>query len=116
MGHVFISYSHADLAIASRLEQALKDARVPVWRDREGIRPGIAFQPIIQRGLADAGAVLVLVSRASVRSDWVAWETAQALARRVRAIPVLLDGTKPRWHMPASIARRSARAARERHA
>jgi len=95
MSHVFVSYSHDDVDLASRLEQALKDARVAVWRDREGIRPGRPFQPVIYQGLAQAKAVLVLVSRASAQSNWVAWETEQALTRRVPVIPVLVDGTKP---------------------
>ncbi|MGH7332250.1 MAG: toll/interleukin-1 receptor domain-containing protein [Candidatus Rokuibacteriota bacterium] len=71
MGHVFVSYAHQDAAVATRLERALKDARVNVWRDREGIRPGEAFQPVLQRGLAAADLVLVVVSKASVRSPWV---------------------------------------------
>src|SRR5262245_3001984 len=95
MSHVFISYSHHDLNLATRLEQALKDARVPVWRDREGIPPGTTFEPLIDKGLAQARAVLVLVSRASAHSNWVAWETEQALSRRLPVVPVLIDGTKP---------------------
>jgi hypothetical protein len=50
MGHAFVSYAHEDVAIASRLEQALRDARSAVWCDRGGIRPGEAFQPVLSRG------------------------------------------------------------------
>jgi hypothetical protein len=95
MPHVFVSYSHDDLNFACRLEQALKDARVPVWRDLEGIRPGMPFRPVIDQGLAQARVVLVLVSRVSVHSDWVTWETERALARKIPIVPVLVDGTKP---------------------
>ena len=70
MADVFISYARADIAIAERIAQALNDAGVSVWWDRE-LAGGAAFHNTIETEILDSRKVVVIWSRTSVDSYWV---------------------------------------------
>jgi hypothetical protein len=89
MGRVFISYARQDLARARSLADALQSLGIRLWWD-EKIHVGQVFTDAIANAIAQASAVVVLWSRASVRSDWVQREAAEA-RRLGRLLPVLLD-------------------------
>jgi hypothetical protein len=89
MFHVFISYSRIDRDRAKRVAEALRERGYPVWWD-DDIAAGQTFDAAIEQALADATCVVVLWSSASVKSDWVKTEAAEA-ARRKILVPVLLD-------------------------
>ena len=93
MGHVFISYAHEDGRIARNLATSLELSRIPVWWDPK-IRLGTPFSPPIQKALQEAPAVVVLWSRASVRSSWVIDEARIGAKRRV-LLPVLMERVTP---------------------
>src|SRR5512139_806249 len=90
---LFLSYAHADEVPARRLAAALEQAGYTVWWDAM-IEGGTAYAKSIAAALEAADAVIVLWSAASVDSDWVRDEAAQARDRH-RLIPLALDQTPP---------------------
>jgi hypothetical protein len=93
---VFISYSSEDAATAQTLAAHLIKRRTHVWIDRWEIRVGDSLLDKIQGALSGASAVLILLSRASVASEWCRRELNAGLMReleekRVLVIPVLLE-------------------------
>ena len=90
---LFLSYAHADEVPARRLAAALEQAGYTVWWDAM-IEGGTAYAKSIAAALEAADAVIVLWSAASVESDWVRDEAAQARDRH-RLIPLSLDRTPP---------------------
>ena len=89
MSQVFISYSSTDRERAKRLAEAVKAAGYSVWWDRQ-IAPGEIFDEVIEKALDQSACVVVIWSSASVKSDWVKAEAAEAAKRKV-LVPVLLD-------------------------
>ena len=100
---VFVSYSSADRdaveSLLSRLDDELP-LRAPhdVWYDRESLKAGDDWQWEISREVEDSDAVLLLLSRASLASNWVRKEWEAAHDRQVRSgrnllVLVNLDGT-----------------------
>ena len=93
---VFISYSHADAEFVDRLAAELIRARKPVWVDRYELRAGDSLIGRIQDEITRAGAMLVVLSQASVNSEWCKKELSAGLVReleekRVVVIPVLIE-------------------------
>ena len=50
MKSVFLSYSHGDIDAARRLEAALTDAGIAVWRDEGDLRVGELWAQAPRRG------------------------------------------------------------------
>ena len=92
MADLFISYARSDRPRAEQLAHALERAGWSVWWDRE-IPPGRSFDEVIEEALALARCVIVLWSEASVRSEWVKTEAAEAAQRRI-LVPILADGAR----------------------
>lgn len=93
---VFISYSHPDAEFVDRLAGELIRARKPVWVDRYELRAGDSLIGRIQEEITKAGAMLVVLSEASVNSEWCKKELSAGLIReleekRVVVIPVLIE-------------------------
>lgn len=65
-GHVFISYSPDDWRHADHLQDALKNAAIPVWRDTSDVWPGDDRQAKIRRAITDAAIFLACFSKVSV--------------------------------------------------
>lgn len=91
--NVFLSHSSADKTLARLLANDLEAAGVDVWLDQWAIRVGDDFTARIAEGLDQADFVIVLLTKASVASDWVNREWRQkvlheARLRRVSVIPV----------------------------
>jgi TIR domain-containing protein/PASTA domain-containing protein len=89
MSQVFISYSSTDRDRARRLAEAVEAAGYSVWWDRQ-IVPGEMFDEAIETALDQSACVVVIWSSASVKSEWVKTEAAEAAKRKV-LVPVLLD-------------------------
>lgn len=93
---VFISYSHGDKSFADRLAAHLMKSHVHVWVDRWEINVGESLITRIQEALQDASALLVILSKSSVNSEWCRKELNAGLIReleerRVVILPVLLE-------------------------
>ncbi len=93
---IFISYSHQDRAFVEQLAASLVRERKNVWVDTWELRPGDSLIQRIQEAVGDADALVVVLSKASVASEWCRKELAVALMRelnerRVVVIPALLE-------------------------
>ncbi len=94
--NAFISYSHGDRRYAEQLTSALSERGIRVWIDTLEIRPGDSLvTKIFEEGLRDCQLFLVLLSKSSVRSEWVRHELDIALINRLkhvtRVIPLLVE-------------------------
>ena len=90
---VFLSYAHADAKRARAIADALTARGHTVWWDTL-IEGGASFAKSIGEALETADAVVVLWSKTSIDSDWVADEAAQGRDRK-RLVPVSLDRSPP---------------------
>lgn len=90
---LFLSYAHADAKRAEALAAALGAIGYTVWWDSL-IEGGASFAKSIREALVAADAVVVLWSKTSIESDWVADEAAQGRDRK-RLVPISLDGSLP---------------------
>ncbi len=96
VGKLFLSYAHDDAPFATQLRAALNDLGVAVWQDVAELSAG-ADLDVIERAIGECAALAVVVSPASLVSEWVNRELrcAAAVAREkrdFRVIPVLDAG------------------------
>ncbi len=90
MSHIFISYSSQDLREAETLHKALEGAGYKVWRDKTNIRKEWPIEII--DALNTASAVVVLLSKNALKSDWVNRELTYSVSNRIEVIPLALNG------------------------
>lgn len=93
---VFISYSHSDSRFAERLARQLVAQNVHVWIDRWELRVGDSLIDRIEQAVDGASALLVVLSNASVASEWCRKELKSGLLReleerRVVVLPLLIE-------------------------
>ncbi|HWR13534.1 MAG TPA: toll/interleukin-1 receptor domain-containing protein [Terriglobales bacterium] len=93
---VFISYSHADSKFVTKLATQLVRRNAHVWVDQWELNVGDSLLNRIQDAIQDASALLVVLSKASVASEWCKKELNAGLIReldekRVIVLPVLLE-------------------------
>lgn len=107
---IFISYRREESAgFAGRLYDRLvtRFGRERVFMDVEGIDPGTDFVDAIERAVASCRALIVVIGprwttvegrtgkrRLDDPQDFVRLETAAALKRSIRVLPVLVDGAE----------------------
>ena len=94
MSHIFLSYSREDFDFAENLAVRLEQAGVQVWRDVERLHPGVNWRQDIDDALRSADAVIVVISPASKKSEYVTYEWAYAVGVGISVIPVLLEDTE----------------------
>jgi hypothetical protein len=68
---VFISYSSQEREFVQRLVQDLKDHDIPVWFDEAELEPGDSIIQKIGAGIDRMDDLIVIMSPASVDSQWV---------------------------------------------
>jgi hypothetical protein len=78
---VFLSYSHRDDALASRLTKTLESEGVRVWYGSRDILPGDNWAEKIAKALADSDAMVVLISPSALESSSVKREIEYALGK-----------------------------------
>ncbi len=93
---IFISYSHSDAPFVDRLGALLFKEQMPVWLDRWELNVGDSLIRRIEEAISDAAAVIFVLSRASVESDWCRKELSAGLVReleekKVIVLPLLLE-------------------------
>ncbi|MDE0608576.1 MAG: TIR domain-containing protein [Anaerolineaceae bacterium] len=91
MSHLFLSYSHADSAMAERLARGLQARGHALWYDRR-LRPGQRWLQRLTRAARDCAALLLLMSPAAEASPWVEMELCIALRYRRPVLPLALKG------------------------
>lgn len=88
---VFISYAHADTAVARRLLRRLVAHGVDAWLDERQLRFGTALDTALREHITEADIVVVLASQKSADSKWVALELACALELEKPIVPLFLE-------------------------
>lgn len=93
---IFISYSHDDAAFVDRLAVDLVKNRSSVWIDRWELNVGDSIVQRVQDALLTSSAILVVLSKASVESEWCKKELSAGLVRelderRVLLLPLLIE-------------------------
>ena len=93
MSTVFLSYAAADRARVEPLVKALEAHGFDVWWDRD-ISLGESYHRVIEQALQRAVCAVVVWSRDSIGSEWVANEASEARKRGI-LVPALLDDVEP---------------------
>ena len=93
---LFISYSRSDKEFAERLALQLVAHHVNVWIDSWELNVGDSLITKIQEAITGASGLLVILSKASVQSEWCKKELNSGLMReleekRVVVLPVLIE-------------------------
>lgn len=93
---IFISYSHKNKDFVDKLAKQLVYHNVHVWVDRWELNIGDSIVDKVQDAVQGATALLVVLSKASVASDWCKRELSAGLLReleekRVVVMPVLYE-------------------------
>ncbi len=94
MSDIFISYASEDKEKAGLLSKVLEEQGWSVWWDRK-IPPGRTFDEVIEEALDAAKCVVVLWSKASVKSDWVKEEASEGNRRKILVPGVIEDVNIP---------------------
>lgn len=93
---IFISYSHHDKLFVDALAKQLVRHHVNIWLDRWELSIGDSILEKVQGAIDESSALLVVLSKSSVNSEWCKKELTSGLLkeleeRRVFVLPVLLD-------------------------
>ena len=93
---IFISYSHADKAFVYKLAAHLVKQNAHVWIDSWELNVGDSLIQRIQQAIQESSALLIVLSKASVESEWCKKELNAGLMReldekRVLVLPVLVE-------------------------
>ncbi|VVO08377.1 hypothetical protein PS710_03242 [Pseudomonas fluorescens] len=96
---IFISYSHSDKEKIDLIAGHLLRKRANVWIDRWELKAGDSIINKVQEAVEGSSALLIMLSKASVESEWCKKELTAGLFReldekRVVTIPVLLENCK----------------------
>src|SRR5580698_7322323 len=95
VGKIFISHTKADKRFVRRLAARLEKEHFHVWLDEHDLIAGDPLPQSIGKALQDAKVILVVVSKASVKSKWLRYELNVATERMIkgecRVIPVAID-------------------------
>jgi MraZ protein len=86
---VFISYSREDRMLARRIYDRVKKLGLNCFLDEKGISWGTDFKTKIEQELANCSAVIVVVSPASITSQWVPFEVGHAMGAGKLILPYL---------------------------
>jgi hypothetical protein len=90
---IFVSYARTDAEIVDRLELALQEAGFAPWVDRSGLISGQVWSAQINQALERCAAVVVVITRASMRSEEVRKEYTSALAAGKPVVGLLVQQT-----------------------
>jgi hypothetical protein len=81
---LFISHAQQDADFAGRLARDLKAQGWGIWIAPDSIRPGEKWVEAINRGMAESGVFVLVLTEAAVNSRWVQSETNVAIGMEHR--------------------------------
>ena len=93
---IVISYAHEDSDFVDTLAANLFKNRVHVWVDRWELKVGDSILRRIESAIQEADALIVVLSKASVQSEWCRKELTAGLlteleAKSVFVLPIVVD-------------------------
>jgi len=96
---IFISYSRQDKSIVEKIAAHLVKHRANIWIDEWELDIGDSIVTKIQDAIETSAALLVVLSKASVESEWCKKELTAGLVReleekKVLVLPVLIEDCK----------------------
>ncbi len=89
--NIFMSYSRRELGFVDDLVSKLEDKKYKVWLDYRVLIPGTPWAGQIDKGLKEADTVLLVVSKASLASEFVALEWRHFLETNKRVILLIFE-------------------------
>lgn len=96
--NVFISYSHVDSEIVTKICQFFDSASIDYFHDAKDVIWGGHLVDAVKNGINTATHLLLILSPASLKSAWVPYETGQAKNRGLKILPYL---THPALDIPS---------------
>lgn len=94
MADIFISYANEDRERAAQVASLLESEGWSVWWDRR-IPAGRTWRKVLEDALLETRCMMVLWSKNSVSSQWVAEEAEEARRLEKTLVPVLIDPVEP---------------------
>lgn len=93
---IFISYSHTDNVFVDQLAAHMVKKNAQVWVDTWELNVGDSIVQRVQDAITESDALLVVLSKASVKSEWCKKELNSGLIReldekRAVVLPVVID-------------------------
>ena len=79
---IFISHSSADKKFARTLKDDLKENSFTTWVDEDELNFGDSLIDKLEAALGESSHFLIILSPASVNSEWVKFELAKALKKK----------------------------------
>ena len=89
--HTFVSHSSVDREDANRVVAYLRDHHSRVFYSHDCIAPSQHFPSALSAGLNASQTLVLLVSEASMASNWVREEVDAAVTERMNIVPVFLQ-------------------------
>ena len=89
--NIFISYSRREVGFVDDLVSRLEKQKYNVWLDYRTLFPGTPWKEQIQAGLEISDTVLLVVSKASLASEYVELEWRHFLETNKRVILVIFE-------------------------
>ncbi|MBK9925917.1 MAG: toll/interleukin-1 receptor domain-containing protein [Anaerolineales bacterium] len=89
--NIFMSYSRRELGFVDDLVSKLEGGGYNVWLDYRVLIPGTPWAQQIDKGLNDADTVLLVASKASIGSEFVALEWRHFLETNKRVILLIFE-------------------------
>jgi len=93
-GTIFISHASKDKDYVSDLVEELQSIRLNIWIDHEGIKPATTWAESIQDALNSCEYMLLIVTDASMASDYVTYEWSYFMGRGKPVYP-FVPGDRP---------------------
>lgn len=90
-GKIFMSYSRRELGFVDDLVSKLEEKKYDVWLDYRVLIPGAPWKEQIDKGLKESDTVLLVVSKASLASKYVALEWQHFLDMKKRLILLIFE-------------------------
>jgi YD repeat-containing protein len=104
MSHdVFLSYTRKDSDKALQLKTLLEKEGIQCWLDTSGLRAGQRYADEIETAIRGSAAMIVLLSRSSLRSEWVQNEVQAARDVGKLLIPLKLEKVQLRGGLRLSL-------------
>ncbi len=94
-GHVFVSHSSDNRALAGELAAFLEARNVKVWIAPRDVRPGGDYSEELQQAIESCVAFVVLVTDMANKSPYVRAETEMAFSNHKPIFPVRLSDIQP---------------------
>lgn len=89
--NIFMSYSRREVSFVNNLVDDLEDNGFDVWLDYRSLVPGTPWAGQINKGILESEVVLLVVSKASMASEYVELEWKQVLEVGKRVILLIFE-------------------------